>query len=85
MVYSYAVMFGVVGVLLVMLAVFAISVPTTNNVKMKLFRIFSDKGTQLVLTAIILGFNLNTNYTILALITLHVVHTVYILKYQKHL
>jgi hypothetical protein len=52
---------------------------------MKLFRIFSDKGLQLIFTAVILGFNFSTNCTILLLVTLHVIHTLYVIKYQKNI
>lgn len=85
MIYSYAIVFGLVGILLIALAVFAISFPSENTMKMKLFRIFSDKGLQLIFTAVILGFNFSTNCTILLLVTLHVIHTLYVIKYQKNI
>jgi hypothetical protein len=85
MIYSYPVVFAIVGILLIGFAVFTISVPSENTLKMKLFRIFSDKGLQLILTAIILGWDLNTNTTIFALVTLHIIHTIYVIKYQKNI
>ena len=85
MIYSYPVIFAVVGMLMIGLAVFAISVPSENTLKMKIFRIFSDKGLQLILTAVVLGWNFSTNTTIICLVALHIIHTVYVIKYQKHI
>lgn len=85
MIYSYPVIFAVVGILMIGLAVFAISVPSENTLKMKIFRIFSDKGLQLILTAVVLGWNFSTNTTIICLVVLHIIHTVYVIKYQKHI
>jgi hypothetical protein len=85
MIYSYAIVFGLVGILLIALAVFAISFPSGNAMKMKLFRIFSDKGLQLILTAVILGFNFSTDCTVVLLVVLHVIHTLYVIKYQKNI
>lgn len=85
MIYSHPVVFAVVGILMIGLAVFSIAVPSENKLKVKMFRIFSDKGLQLILTAVVLGWNFSTNTTIICLAVLHIIHTVYVIKYRKRI